>query len=165
MGRNAKPIQLHLLEGKKSHMSNEQIDKRKEAEESLQFRDDKIVPPNWLRKEAKPYFKKLVKEFDGLNIIKNVDSINLALYCDALYDYITFTEIIEAEGYMMEMTNKAKATNNVPHPLITKKAQVFQQMNKIASDFGLSPAARSKLAMNIMNDKDKEDDNPFSGRV
>lgn len=168
MGRNAKPIKLQLLEGKKPHMSNEEIDKRKEAEESLQFKDDKIVPPSWLNgKEVLKLFDSVVNEFEGLGLIKNVDVIALALLVDALYDYIRFTRIINREGYMIEQTNKANATNKIPHPLLTKKTAAFTQINKLMSDFGLTPTARAKLAMNLMDNKDddEEENNKFKGRV
>lgn len=167
MGRNAKPIHLQLLEGNKPHMSNSEIDKRKEAEESLQFRDDQIVPPSWLKgKELLELFNNMVKEFEGLGLLKNVDVIALALLTDALYDYIRFTRIINREGYMIEQTNKANATNKVPHPLLTKKNAAFTQINKLMGDFGLTPVARARLAMNLVNEEnEEEEDNKFKGRV
>lgn len=165
MGRKALPAHLHLLEGSKSHRSNEELEKRKETEESLSFRDDAIKAPTWLRKDAKKYFNKLIKEFEGTSILKNVDMNALALYADALHDYITFTEAIETEGVQIEHTNKAGETNRVPHPLLTKKVQAFQQMSKLMGEFGLTASARASLAINLTTPKDDEEDNPFSGRV
>lgn len=165
MGRAAKPIQLHLLEGNKNRLTKAEIDKRKKAEEQLNFKADKIKPPTWLRKEARKYFNRLVKEFEGLNLLKNVDVDMIALYCDALLDYITFTKIIEEEGVQIEHTNKAGETNRVPHPLLTKKQHAFQQMNRIAGDFGLSPVARAKLALNMQVDDKEGESNPFADRL
>ncbi|MDO7487033.1 phage terminase small subunit P27 family [Peribacillus frigoritolerans] len=163
MGRSPKPAHLHLLEGQKSHRSNAELDRRKEAEESLGFKDDAIKAPTWLRKDAKKYFTKLVKEFADTGLLKNVDVTSLALYADALLDYITFTEIIEEEGYMVEQTNKAGATNSNPHPLLSKKKQCFDQMMKISSEFGLSPVARTKLATNLQ--AEDKDDTGFGDRL
>lgn len=164
MGRNAKPINLHLLEGNKNRLTKEQIDKRKKAEESIEFKSDNIKPPTWLSAEAKKIFKKVTKEFEQNDILVNVDVHALSLFSDAYADYIECTKIISEEGIQVEYTNKASETNKVPHPLLTKKKQLFEVMNKIMGEFGLSPTARAKLALNLQTD-DKEDDNRFSGRV
>lgn len=164
MGRKALPAHLHIVQGNKSHQSKEELDRRKDAEESMQFADDLIKSPTWLRKEARKYFTKLVKEFENSGLLKNVDVNALALYCDALHDYVEFTNIIAEEGYTIEMTNKAGATNSIPHPLIAKKTALFQQMSKLMGEFGLTPSARASLARTLVAE-DKDEDNSFSGRV
>lgn len=161
MARPAKPTVMHLLEGK-SHKSKGELDRRAKAEESLQFKADNIKAPSWLRPDARPYFDRLAKEFEGMDLIMNVDVNLLGMYCDALHDYITFTEIIEREGVMTEHTNRSGAENSVPHPLLSKKKQAFDQMSKVGSDFGLSPVARTRLALSLQ--KDEENDSRFEGR-
>lgn len=163
MGRKSMPAHIHLVNGK-SHMSKAELERRKVAEESMDFKDDAIKAPHWLRKDAKKYFTKIVKEFEGTGLLKNVDVNAIALYADALHDYVTFTRIIEEDGYMISQTNKAGATNSIPHPLLTKKTAAFQQMSKIMSEFGLTASARASLAKSMTVEEDK-DDNPFGGRV
>ncbi|WP_371017394.1 phage terminase small subunit P27 family [Pseudalkalibacillus sp. JSM 102089] len=163
MPRPAKPVQLHLLEGNPNRISKEKLDKRKEAEESMTFKSDNLKAPTWLDKEAKKIFNKLIKEFIAAGILVNVDVHGLALYCDAYSDYIRYTNTIAEQGDQIEQTNKMGATNMIPHPLLTKKKQAFDQMNKVAGDFGLSPVARARLAVNLQ--KDEDDGNPFSDRL
>ncbi|WP_031311410.1 phage terminase small subunit P27 family [Alkalihalophilus marmarensis] len=165
MPRQAKPINLHLLEGNKNRLTKEEIKQRKDAEESIQFKSDNITPPGWLSPEAKEIFTQLTNEFISNKILVNVDIHMLAWYADAYMDYINCTRIIEEEGLLVEYTNKAAETNKVAHPLFTKKKQSFEQMNKIAGEFGLSPAARAKLAMNLTPPEEKDKDNKFSDRV
>ncbi|MCP3026006.1 phage terminase small subunit P27 family [Halobacillus sp. A5] len=166
MGRKAKPAHLHLLEGSKSHRSNDELEKRKQAEEDMNFKDDSVRAPTWLRKEAKKHFNKLVKEFKGSGLLKNVDVNALALYADALLDYIECTRTVEEDGFTIEQTNKAGATNSIPHPLLTKKKQAFDQMSKLMGEFGLTPAARASLARNMINETKEDDEgNKFGGRV
>lgn len=164
MGRNAKPAKLHLLEGNKNRKTKAELDRRLTAEESLTFKSDSIKSPVWLNQEAKKHFNKLAKEFESTELLVNVDVNGLALYCDALSDYIRYTDIIAAEGDQVTHTNKAGEKNKVPHPLLTKKKQAFDQMSKLMGEFGLTPAARAKLAMNLMKDEG-QDDNRFSGRL
>ncbi|PGS45765.1 phage terminase small subunit P27 family, partial [Bacillus cereus] len=42
MGRKAKPIHLHLLEGNTSRLTKEEIEQRLEAEQRLQAKKDKV---------------------------------------------------------------------------------------------------------------------------
>ncbi|MFD2681206.1 phage terminase small subunit P27 family [Bacillus seohaeanensis] len=152
MGRNPKPLQLHLLDGNKNRLTKKEIQQREELEQQITFKSDNIKPPTWLSKLAKTQFRKVVKEFEGNDLLKNVDIHSIALFCDAYADYIKCSELIKEQGLMMEHTNKAGETNSVPHPLLTKKKQLFEQMQKFMSEFGLSPVARARLT--IPNDKD-----------
>lgn len=160
MGRNAKPLQLHLLEGNKNRLTKKEIEKRQELEKSIVFKDDNIKPPSWLNKEARKQFKRVVDEFKSNDLLKNVDVHSIALFCDAYADYIECSRLIQEEGLMVEYTNKAAETNKVPHPLLTKKKQLFEQMQKFMSEFGLSPIARARLTI----PRDDGDDKPKTAK-
>jgi P27 family predicted phage terminase small subunit len=86
------------------------------------------------------------------------------MFCDAYSDYIRYTRIIAEDGDTTEYTNKSEVTNIVPHPLITKKAQAFQQMDRMMSKFGLSPVDRSKL-IQAMHPPEEEEDEKFGNRL
>ncbi|WP_067924856.1 phage terminase small subunit P27 family [Alicyclobacillus shizuokensis] len=147
MGRKAIPIELQLINGNKNRLTKSEIEARRSAEQRLKPRADRIRPPAWLSPVAKREFKRIVKEMDGLDVLTNVDVDALALYCDAYAAYVECTRIIEDEGLMVEYTNKAAETNKVPHPLLTKKKQLAEQMKALATEMGLTPASRTKLAM------------------
>jgi P27 family predicted phage terminase small subunit len=165
MGRNAKPIHLHLLEGNKNRLTKKEIEQRLEVEKRLQPKKDKIKPPSWLDATAKKEFKRIASELVELDLLTNVDVNALAAYCDAYSNYIECTKIIQEEGLMVEYTNKAAETNKVPHPLLTKKKQLFEQMKAIASEFGLTPAARAKLAIPKEEEKPKTEEERLFGDV
>ena len=57
---------------------------------------------------------------------------------------------LSEEGLLVEYTNKAE-TNKVPHPLLTKKKQLHEQMKALAVEFGLTPSARAKIVIQIVN--------------
>ena len=154
MPRKAMPIALHLIDGNKNRLTKAEIEARKAAEERLRPKDDKVKPPSWLSKQAKKVFREIVQDLADTKLLTNVDVHTLALWCDAYVDYINCTKIIEQEGLMVEYTNKAAETNKVAHPLMTKKKQLAEQMRALASEFGLTPAARAKLA--IPKDPPKE---------
>lgn len=163
MGRNAKPIHLHLLEGNKNRLTKKQIEQRLEAEQRLKPKSDKIKPPTWLDATAKKEFKRIASELMELDLLTNIDVNALAAYCDAYSDYVKCTQIIQEEGLMVEYTNKAAETNKVPHPLLTKKKQLYEQMRSIASEFGLTPAARAKIAIPKREEKPKSEEELLFG--
>ncbi len=163
MGRKAKPIQLHLLEGNKNRLTKKQIEQRLEVEQRLKPKTDKVKPPSWLDSTAKKEFKRIAAELMELELLTNIDVNALAAYCDAYSDYIKCTKIIQEEGLMVEYTNKAAETNKVPHPLMTKKRQLYDQMKSIASEFGLTPAARAKIAIPKKDEKPKTEEERLFG--
>ena len=78
-----------LANGNKSHLTNEEIEKRQEQEEKLKrLPKDKIRPPTWLSKDGKSIFKKIVKELDAVDILANIDNYNLAILANSLEKYI-----------------------------------------------------------------------------
>jgi phage terminase small subunit len=110
MGRNAMPVDLLVLNGKKN-LTKKEIEQRKEAEQKLQPKQDNIRCPSWLDKEAKKEWKRIVNDLKELNLLTNIDVAVLALYCDAYSKYVQATENINAQGVTIEYTNKAKETN------------------------------------------------------
>ncbi|MBG9498329.1 terminase, partial [Bacillus thuringiensis] len=48
IGRKAKPIHLHLLEGNTKRLTKDEIEQRLKAEKQLQAKKDKVKPPTWL---------------------------------------------------------------------------------------------------------------------
>lgn len=144
MGRKAKPVELHVIGGNKSRLTKAEIEARQENK--VEPKTDKIRCPSWLDKVARSKWNSLVKELKELDLMTNIDTDAMATYCDAYSQYVECTMIIREEGLMVEYTNKAAETNKVPHPLLTKKKQLHDQMRSIAIEFGLTPSARARLA-------------------
>lgn len=158
MGRPANNINLHVVGGNKAKMSKETIEQRKVAEESMVFKDDAIVAPSFLSDRGKRMFDKLLLEFQYTQILKNVDSHLLGLYCDALDNYIRFKDQIEQEGFVLY----GKA-----HPLLTHMNKALDNTSKLGGRLGLSPSDRARLALNIVNKTkgDEPEDNGFGDRT
>lgn len=147
MGRRAVPIDLQIIQGNKNRLTKEEIEERKNAEKRLKASNDKVKPPTWLDNFGKREFRKIVKEMEELDLLTNLDVHALSLYCDAYSQYVECTKVINQEGLMIEHTNKAGETNQVPHPLLTKKKQLHEQIKSLQGEFGFTPASRAKLAI------------------
>jgi len=165
MGRTAKPIVLQLLEGNKGKYSKKQLQERLEKEKSIQPNTNNIKAPPWLSPFAKREFKKMVKELLEVDLITNVDVNAMAMYCDAYGNYVECTKVIQEEGLMVEYTNKAAETNKVPHPLLTKQKALFEQMKALSTEFGLTPAARAKIAIPRQVETEESEEEKLFGDV
>ncbi|WAH44514.1 phage terminase small subunit P27 family [Alicyclobacillus fastidiosus] len=163
LGRKAIPVHLQLLNGNKSRLTKKEIEQRAMAEKSLRPRADNIRPPTWLDSVAKKEFKRIAKELQELELLTNVDVNALAAYCDAYADYVECTRIIREEGLLVEYTNKAAETNKVPHPLLTKKKQLHDQMRSLSLEFGLTPSSRAKLAMPKVEKSERSEEEELFG--
>lgn len=157
MGRRAYPAVVHIDEGNKSRKSKKELEDRKEAEAKLTFDDDSILPPRWLNTQEKKMFRQMVKEFQATKLLKNIDINNLAMYCNAMQDYINLNNLINEQGY----TTPEGKTN----PLLNKKKQAYEQVVRIGSAFGLSPADRAKLALADTKTGDKDQDDSIANRA
>ncbi|WP_078392088.1 phage terminase small subunit P27 family [Shouchella patagoniensis] len=158
MGRNAKSMDLHVISGNKAKLSKEVIEQRKQAEDQLTFKDDDIKAPDFLSERGNEIFENLLLEFQYTQILKNVDSQMLGLYCDAMDRYLNIKEQIEHDGLM---------PFGKPHQLLSHQDKAFERAMKVAGRFGLSPSDRAKLALSLVTKVDKKDpdDNGFGDRT
>jgi P27 family predicted phage terminase small subunit len=161
----AKPVVLQLLEGNKGKYSKKQLEERLERENSIKPKTDNIKPPSWLSPFAKKFFKKRARELLEVDLMTNVDVEALARLAHAYDMYVRCSQEVENEGLMVEYTNKAAETNKVPHPLLTKMKAFDDQMKYLESQFGLTPAARAKLAIHKEPEKEKTEEEVLFGDV
>lgn len=143
----AKSAKLTLLEGNKSRYVKSELERRVANEEKLKMSSENIVPPSWLDLTAKKEFERLAKLLLEVELINEADINTLALYCDALSEYLSCKREIKTKG---------KWIGDKPNPFYLRKKDAAAQMRSYASDLGLSPAARAKLSINLSNEEDDE---------
>lgn len=152
-GRKAKPVELLVLQGK-THLTKDQIEKRREQEKSLRPATDRIDPPDWLDEDATEEWNRVVEELKTLDLMTNLDVLSLAIYCDSVSKYMQATENIKDNGLTytyMTATGQRKAVN----PDVTAQQQYANQIRAFCSEFGLTPSSRLKLVVPTKDDKPK----------
>ena len=164
MPRKAKSIGLHLVEGNKSNLTKKEIEKRKKNEEKLTPKSDNIKRPKWLKHDtvAQREWRKIVPELKRLGLLTNIDTTALAIYCEAVSKYVEAVENIKENGSLVEYTNTAGETNMVKNPAIHVKEKHYKIIKDMLKEFGLTPASRASLAINLEGDDDKAEDDEFS---
>ena len=104
--------------------------------------------PAWLSAEAKREWKLQVKQLEAMGLIAEADRALLAFYCQAWGEFVEADGRIKKEG----LTLRTKEKYTYPNPLVGIRNGAFERAQKIAAQFGFSPAARARLKSHGQND-------------
>src|SRR5262249_44110079 len=128
---------------------------RKEAEKKLKGNDDLVYrPPKHLSKEEKKLYKSIVQELEASGILNNLDITILETTVDAIVRMQECKQLIDQYGLVIPKDDGTIIRN--PASVIYKDYNSI--FNKCCMEIGLSPSARSRLAiLNVKNEKDKQD--------
>jgi phage terminase small subunit len=158
-GRNGKPVDLHLAEGNRSHLTKAQIEARQAAEIKLGADEwKKIKPPPNVKNDAAAYrwWKDLVKDYksaaeQGVELLTSSDIGLLAIYCKTYAEY----EDLQVQRRMLiriqedpEIFDEALEHNG----LIFAEVKAIQYLRQLASIEGmlkLDGAINKKMDMLI----------------
>lgn len=124
---------------------------------------DLPVPPEWLSERAAEIFRGLVVTLDGMGIASASDTAVLALAASRLEEVEICTVLIEDggrtfvsraiyddEGRLVEQQIKG-------HPAVAQRSEAMRHAQSLLAEFGLTPAARSKVSAAKKNEQ-----NPFA---
>lgn len=135
-GRKPKPTELKLLAGNPG---------KRDLPEPPEYDDGDIEYPEELLHEKYELARKewdrqapLLKRAD---VFKKIDRTALMCYCIAYQNYVTASDGIRDYGYFIR-TNQGHVMLN-PH--VKTQRLFFDQMSKLASEFGMTPSSRVRL--------------------
>lgn len=157
-GAPKKPVAAHIANGNKSKLSKAQIEALQEAEDAIKPASDNITRPTWLDAIGKEMWGRIVEELTITELITNVDIYALAIACDSYSKYVKATRDIKKDGLVLIHKNSIGAENKVANPNVAIAQKYATQFKSFCSEFGLSPAARARLAKPVNPDEDDEDD-------
>ena len=145
MGRNRKPTAIKILEGNPG--------KRK-----LNDREPKPVKrappcPKWLEAEARQEWKRLAKALEAMGVLSEVDMAVFAAYCQA-YGRWKQAESKITDGNLVFLTPSGYPQQN---PYLSIAQQNMRLMHRFATEFGLTPAARSRILAGTENSSSTDD--------
>lgn len=155
-GRKTKPLALKVLNGR-----HEGVDSggRPIAQYDAGFERGAPSMPSWLTGEARNTWRRLCPRLTKLGILKPEDRDAFAAYCIAVQNLKKATQLIEEEGLVTETA----AGNPKTNPAVSLQAQAMNTIRQFASEFGLTPASESNVAVvGEAKKKDNDADNPFA---
>lgn len=169
-GRKPKPTHLKLVTGNPG--------KRKLNNKEPKPKKGVGAAPAWLSKKAKIAWPKVVKMLLDMNVVTVSDTIGLEVLCEAYADLLLARESLKkpityktsdgktvtiAEGGSMTYLTWGKAgpmLRNRPEMAIIADAE--RRLKSSLADFGLTPAARSKIQVLDGDEKENPEEDYFS---
>lgn len=133
MGRKAIPTALKLVKG------TQRSDRQVENEPTPQKGNTR--PPTYLSTEAKKVWRKAVKVLEANNVFTEMDEHALSLFCEAFARWLKAQKELRDNGEVI----KAPSGYPVTSPWLSVSNKAFEQMTKIMTEFGMTPASRTKV--------------------
>jgi phage terminase small subunit len=88
MGRNAKPIGLHLAQGNPNGLTKDEINRRKKTE--IKLGENKLRCPSFVKGDINAFakWKEIVKIYKDIDFVSSGDTGLLARYCVTFGEYL-----------------------------------------------------------------------------
>ena len=99
--------------------------------------------PRWLSDEAKREWKRLAPRLHAVGLLTEVDGLALAMLCEAFAQYMTAKTVVDSEGLLLV----SEKGNSYQHPAAGLMTQARGELMKWAREFGMTPAARSRISV------------------
>jgi len=106
--------------------------------------------PVWLGREGKAEWRRVTIELDKLGLLSKADRASLVAYCEAWEEFVDLLRKVRKEGPVL-YTDKGNAIQN---PVLGAKNKAAERVLKCAAQFGLTPAARTKIEAANAGDED-----------
>ena len=145
-GRQKIPASIIEMRGK-SHLSKEEIRKRKEEE--IKVDSDKVKAPSYLPPDLKREFNKIAKDLLEVGLITNLDVDTLARY-------------VQSKKLYLELTNKLLENPNImieEKDILIQQDKLFKQCRQTATDLELTITSRCKIVLPKTKEEKKKPQN------
>jgi len=109
-----------------------------------------ICPPH-LKGVARTEWNRVTKELSALGVISLIDRASLVAYCTAWADYVNACKMVEKEG-AVAISDKGGMYQN---PWVGIKNSSMDRLVRISSEFGMTPASRTRVKVDTPNEEDE----------
>lgn len=106
--------------------------------------------PRWMSPGAKGQWRKLAPRLHAAGLLTEVDALGLAMLCEAAGQYVEWKEIVAREGALAV----SDQGNVYQHPAVALMNRARADVLKWAVQFGMTPSARSRIALEKMEEEE-----------
>ena len=108
---------------------------------------EKGIPntPKHLDKMGKYWFQQIAQELDNIGVLTQLDAKALELLIEAYTEYRRHCETLDTEGYTYRVETQTGDGMMRAHPAAAMKADAWKRIRAMLSEFGMTPASRSKV--------------------
>jgi P27 family predicted phage terminase small subunit len=103
--------------------------------------DPELSPPSHLDETARVEWDRVVPDLEEAGLLAGADRSLLAAYCQCWSRWVAAEETLAKVGQVIKTTNG----NVVQNPLIGVANRAMELMHRFASEFGMSPSARTRV--------------------
>ena len=147
-GRRPKPTNLRILQGNAG----------KRAMNAHEPRPPAQAPeiPAHLNEEARAEWGRMSEILLRIGLLTSIDRAAFAAYC------VAWSRWVEAEESLKKSGTVVKAPSGYPmiSPYLVISNRAIEQMRAFMVEFGLTPASRSRISVNV-----HEEDDPFEAWI
>lgn len=150
MGRPAKPTSLKLVAGNPGKRA---INKQEPDPDYL--RD--LTAPAWLKPAAKAVWDEMAPMASKAKLLTEVDVQTFAMGCNALAEYRKASDRVDADGSIkikkaLDEEGKVVDAGEYLNPWAGAQSMYFKQAMAVFSQFGMTPRARTGIALQPQGD-------------
>ncbi|UQY45057.1 phage terminase small subunit P27 family [Mixta hanseatica] len=153
-GRRPKPTHLKVVTGNPGKRALN----KKEPKPTREIPS----PPSHLTDEGKTAWGRLSVLLDGMGVLTVADAFALERLCDVYAEILQLREDVEAEGRTYKTQTAQGDTLTKANPSVAMLADADRRFKSYLVEFGLTPAARSKVNVNG-GEKEEDPLNQFFG--
>lgn len=102
--------------------------------------------PEWLDKDAKRAWRRLIPMLEQMNVLTRIDGNALARYCQLWSRWIRAEQFIQKHGDtypLRDEKGRVRCLQQFPQVSIANKLAI--QLTRLEQEFGLTPSARSRI--------------------
>jgi P27 family predicted phage terminase small subunit len=150
-GRKKKPTKIKELQGT---LKAERV---VENEMTATLVTEIPNPPNWLTEIGKEEYIKVCNELYQKQMLHKIDMRLIEAYCNAMALHIEMEMLLRDKGRIQvyrDENGNVKHTQSTPYQTIADKA--LDKALKIATQFGLTPSARSSISQPTLIQQNNE---------
>lgn len=105
-------------------------------------------PPRWLDNDAMIIWHEMAPVLDEqMQVLTEADVISFAVLCDRVAEYRRLAMDLRDNGKTQETINRKGGSMVRARPEVAQFNEVFRQVRAMLADFGMSPAARTRVQM------------------
>lgn len=151
MARQAQSAMLQLLKGNPNRRTKAQIKGRIKQEEKLKVSAKDMDIPISTDAVVKKEYKRIIEVFKDSDLLNEADVTTLARYADLWGEYVKANSRLKKYGRIDQETGRLSAD-------LALKLKLSAELDKLAKELGLTPAARASLAISKKDEKVDDDD-------
>jgi P27 family predicted phage terminase small subunit len=129
------------------------------ARTTAEVPDQPLPPPPVLTGVAREEWERIIVELYRLKLVTAVDIHPLAAYCERYKRWktavTTLDEMAERDPVMRGQMVKTQSGGAAPNPIVSIADKAAREMARFAGEFGLTPAARSRVSAGLPPGPDK----------